>query len=100
MSKLAFLLLVSFLMIGCEKQIKGKVVDCETNAPVSDAKVSTNQTGWGISNGQIMWDKTYITETLTDRSGAFELIYDVGSSAKIHVAKKGYYSAEQFEYPG
>ena len=93
---------ISILIVlsGCEKNIQGVVLDCTTNAPVEDAVVSTNQTGWGISNGQVVWDKSYRTFATTDKFGKFNITFKVDSSAKLHVMKDGYYSAEQFEHPG
>lgn len=94
------IIVIVALIAGCEKDIKGYVFDCETNEPIEESVVSTNQSGWGINNGQLVWDKSYKTFTNTDERGYFELSFDVGDSAKIHVKKEGYFSAEQFESPG
>ena len=100
MKNIIFGLAVIILSTGCEKEIQGFVYDCETKDPIKGSTVSTNQIGWGISNKQLVWDKDYKTFTKTNESGYFKLSFEVGNSAKIQVSKDGYYSAEQFEYPG
>ncbi len=79
--------------------IEGKSVDCNTNNPIADVQISTNQSGWGFSNGQLVWDKDYITTAQSDASGLFKLSYKVGDSADIKARKEGYITAEQFESP-
>ena len=100
MAKLFLLFMLPVLLLGCEKTVTGIVFDCETQNPVAAATVAANQIGWGVSNGSIVWDKVYITTTITNDSGYFELTYTEGDSAKLHVVKEGYHSAEQFELPG
>ena len=77
---------------GCrfDKQISGRVTDYETGEPLQDAVVSTAQTGWGISRGSLVWDKTHVTQTLTNAAGAFTIHYRVGDSARLAVELAGY----------
>lgn len=100
MAKYFVLFLLLTLLCGCQKTVSGIVFDCKSQQPVAAATVTTRQTGWGISNGSVVWDKEFITTTTTNESGYFELSYSVGDAAKIQVTKHGYNSAEQFELPG
>jgi hypothetical protein len=81
-----------------EKAVSGQVVDCETNEKIMDAKVSLQQRGWGFDGG-LVWDKTYVSETLTNGVGEFEATFRVGNNANILVSKDGYVNAQQFEEP-
>ena len=102
--RLLALFIVTPLLCACyprtEKTISGEVYDCTTHLPVAGAAVSTQQTGWGFSNDQLVWDKTYTTSATSDTQGHFTIAFSVGDAAKLHVAKEGYHTAEQFETPG
>lgn len=55
------------------------------------------QSGWGFSNGSLVWDRSYVYRTTSDDTGRFSVTYNVGSSADILVEKKGYIRAQQYE---
>ncbi|OGY96753.1 MAG: hypothetical protein A2122_00315 [Candidatus Liptonbacteria bacterium GWB1_49_6] len=83
-----------------EKFIAGRVVDCQTGAPIGSAEVSVDQRGWGIQNGQVIWDKDYIYTTHTDQDGRFALRFKVGANSVNLIAKfPSYLRAQQYERP-
>jgi hypothetical protein len=84
------LLLLATTSCRGEKFLRGVVLDYDTNAPIEAAHVRVAQTGWGISQGGPVWDKTYTSEVTTDADGHFTLRYTVGSSANMLVEKPGY----------
>lgn len=49
----------------------GEVVDYATGKPIAGASVAALSRGWGISDGQLVWDKTYLARTSTDSGGRF-----------------------------
>ncbi len=96
------LLLVCMLASGgCrfEKQISGQVTDYATGEPLQGAVVSTAQTGWGVSRGSLVWDKTHVTQTRTDSTGDFTIHYRVGDSARLAVDLDGYQHYQSWYAP-
>jgi hypothetical protein len=91
-----FSFLLCFLLVlilsGCrsEKTINGVVIDYDTNEAVADALVTTERIGWGRSNGQIVWDKIYTEQTVTDRRGEFSIRSTFADSVIVNVQKEGY----------
>lgn len=90
----------SIFLARKEKKIVGRVISCESGEPIAGAVVSALQHGWGISNGQLAWDKDYITTAVSDSSGSFALAWRVGRSVKLESAKEGYLNAAWFADPG
>jgi hypothetical protein len=88
---------IGFLVARRDKIVAGHVVDCQTNAPIAGAGVLVTQSGWGFSNGSLVWDRSYVYRTTSDDTGRFSVTYNVGSSADILVEKKGYIRAQQYE---
>ena len=86
-----------FMFARRDKVVAGHVVDCQTNAPIAGADILVSQSGWGFSNGSLVWDRTYVYRATSDETGSFELTYNVGSSANIGVHKDGYLQAQQYE---
>lgn len=100
---LVLLLLLSIALVFFArrtKTINGRVIDCATSTPIVGATVTAAQSGWGFRNGQLVWDKNYITAVPTDSAGSFILSYRVGSSATLIATASGYLTAQQYEYPG
>jgi hypothetical protein len=92
---LAILLLaVALLLPACrgEKQLSGQIFDYASGRPLAGARIITRQSGWGLSNGSLVWDKTYITESRSNSQGEFTLRYRVGDSAKLIVSHPEYQS--------
>jgi len=96
------LLLFSLLAAGgCrfEKQISGQVTDYDSGEPLQGAVVSTAQTGWGMSRGSLVWDKTHVKQALTDSTGHFTIRYRVGDSARLAVDLDGYQHYQSWYAP-
>ncbi len=72
------------------KVIRGRVTDFETRQPLSGVPVFAYQSGWGISGGSVVWDKSYPYRTVSGPTGEFTLRYRVGSSAQLGVDVDGY----------
>lgn len=69
--------------------IEGTVVD-SSGAPLPGVTVAVKNRGWGLSNGQLVWDKEYVYQTRSDSAGRFRIIYDVGGSAHLTATAQGY----------
>jgi len=97
----ALLLFTLLASGGCrfEKQISGVVTDYDSGEPLQGAVVSTAQTGWGLSRGSLVWDKTHVTQTLTGTSGDFTIHYRVGDSANLAVDLDGYQHYQSWYAP-
>ena len=84
-------LLILLACNGCrfDKHVSGRVVDHDGGELLQGGAVSTAQTGWGISQGSLVWDETHVTRTRTDSNGEFILHYRVGNSARLAVSGSG-----------
>lgn len=51
--------------------VSGELVDYATGQPIAAASVTAHARGWGISSGQLVWDRSYSTSTTTDADGRF-----------------------------
>ena len=96
---LVLIITLGFLFARREKIVAGRIVDCETRSPVVGAYVEASQHGWGISGGQLVWDKPYPSGTKSGNSGDFVIHYRVGSAARLGAIKDGYIKALQPEVP-
>src|SRR5512142_3475603 len=63
------------------KTIRGRVTDFETHEPLAGVRVFAYQSGWGISGGGVVWDKSYPYRAVSGPTGEFTLRYRMGSSA-------------------
>jgi len=81
---------------ACGGTIHGTVRDFETGEPIVGATVTAVQHGWGISNGQLVWDKDRSDSTTTDLGGAFSIEFRSGSSVKLRARSGGYQRFEAF----
>src|SRR5512138_1164228 len=82
------------------KTIRGRVTDFETHEPLSGVPVFAYQSGWGVSGGSIVWDKSYPYRDVTGTTGEFTLHYRVGSSAHLGVDLDGYHAIRHWAEPG
>jgi hypothetical protein len=82
------------------KTITGTIVDYDTRQPIAGATIRISQTGWGRSNGSVVWDKTFDTTAASDSAGAFVATYSVGSSAHLSAWADGFSEFEQWYEPG
>lgn len=51
----------------------GEVVDYATGEPIAGASVAAHSRGWGMSDGQLVWDRSYSARTTTDSEGRFTI---------------------------
>jgi hypothetical protein len=60
------------MTVGCSRgTVSGKLVDYITGEPIAAASITAHSRGWGISNKQLVWDKSYTASTSTDATGRF-----------------------------
>jgi len=98
---LLILLLVAALPSSAcrgEKQLSGRVIDYDSGQPLAGARILTRQSGWGLSDGSLVWDKTYTTESFSNPRGDFTIRYRVGESARLIVSHPDYQSFSNW-YP-
>lgn len=81
------------------KTIRGRVTDFDTHEPLSGVPVFANQSGWGISGGGVVWDKSYPYRATSGATGEFTLRYRVGSSARLSVDVAGYNAVRAYAEP-
>lgn len=80
-------------------------MDYRTDAPISGAAVTVTRAGWGMSNGQLVWDKSYSASTRTDSQGRFSIglpgpMLLVGSGpGRLSAEAAGYQRLSEVEAP-
>jgi hypothetical protein len=81
---------VPLVLTACGGTIRGEVTDYETGEPLRGATVTAVRSGWGVSNGQLVWDKDRSVVVTTDVGGAFAVEVRSGSSVKLRAQRGGY----------
>ena len=82
---------VLFTAGACDEgRISGRITDYDSGRALAEARIVAQQSGWGFSNGSLVWDKAYVSETLSDAEGRFRLTYSPGESANLLVQRDGY----------
>ncbi|HET7551234.1 MAG TPA: carboxypeptidase-like regulatory domain-containing protein [Gemmatimonadaceae bacterium] len=67
-------LIVILAAAACSRgSASGTLVDYATGEPVAGASIAAHSSGWGLSNGQLVWDRRYSTHTSTDAGGRFNI---------------------------
>jgi hypothetical protein len=64
----------ALLLAACvarPRNVDGRVVDHASGRPVAGAVVTLTSRGWGISDGELVWDKAFATHTVSDAGGRF-----------------------------
>ena len=75
---LLLVVLLILLLSACRtasestRTVKGTVSEFRTGKPVEQAWVKLSYVGWGQRDGDLVWDKQTIVETVTDSNGYFE----------------------------
>lgn len=89
--KFVLLLWLGLAGFGCsgEQFIEGQVIDYKTRQPVARVRIILQQSGWKFTGG-VTWDHTYYFESVSDSQGNFRVVYNVGTSAKLHSEKEDY----------
>ena len=62
------------LLAGCTappRRIDGRVVDHASGRPVAGAVVTMTGQGWGVRDGQLVWDKDFASYAVSDAGGRF-----------------------------
>ena len=99
MLKIACVILVLIAAAGCMKEpqtISGTVVD-GSGAALSDVVVTACYSGWGWSNGSLVWDKDYCSEpVLTDEAGFYVINFDGASGMRLRIKKEGWIQTQDF----
>ncbi|WP_119155759.1 carboxypeptidase-like regulatory domain-containing protein [Caldimonas tepidiphila] len=74
--------------------VRGRLVEYRSGEPVPEATVTITQRGWGWSEGQLVWDRSYRARTRTGAEGRFELPLPApglaGSGATLEVEREGF----------
>lgn len=96
----AMLFAAAFFFSRREKLITGTIFDCETQQPIPNATVWLEQIGWGMRDGQLVWDKMFRTDTVTAPDGSYTLKFRVGNSAHVNATFEGYLVSEGWVEPG
>jgi hypothetical protein len=73
----------------------GTLVDYATGNPIAGASVAAHARGWGISNRQLVWDRSYTSGVRTDSEGRFSILLPgprplVFSGTTLSVEADGY----------
>jgi len=93
--KIAFICLILISEISCGYEydplvIKGEVVD-ENGAPLSNVNVRAFYSGWGFSEGQLVWDNDYCSVTAqTNHEGDYVIYFKGPSSSRLRAWKEGW----------
>ncbi|MFW2367777.1 MAG: hypothetical protein ACN4GW_15275, partial [Desulforhopalus sp.] len=97
--KVAFATLFFFAGVGCSYEtlvIRGKVVD-ESGTALNDVSVWACYSGWGRSDGHLVWDKDYCSETVqSDNSGVYVLNFKGPISSRLRARKEGWVQTLDF----
>jgi hypothetical protein len=62
------------MALACSRgAASGEIVDYVSGAPVAGASITAHSRGWGISDGQLVWDRSYSERTSSDAKGRFTI---------------------------
>ena len=82
-------LLLAFLVQACGATTSGEVRDAASGRPIADARVEVTTVGWGIRDGDLVWDKSFVHAANTDERGRFE-IDRISGGVNLGVSARGY----------
>lgn len=68
---------------GCGQHVSGVVQEAASGRPVANAVVELSNTGWGLRNGQLVWDAEKVSSTTTDERGRFAFDADGGINLRV-----------------
>lgn len=85
--------------------VSGELVDYATGKPIAAASITAHSSGWGISGGQLVWDRSYTASASTDAAGKFtvptpgpRLLTFGGTTLSVEAA--GYQRLSEIYAPG
>ncbi|QPB72256.1 hypothetical protein D5125_17140 [Magnetovirga frankeli] len=92
-----FLCLTALLACTHEYQtITGKVVD-ESNVALNGVAVTACYSGWGWSDGQLVWDKVFCSEPIvTNIEGRYVINFKGPEFLRLRANKKGWIQTQDF----
>lgn len=97
---LIWLSLLLLAVAGCtrqEQQISGQVF-AESGEALGEVAVTACYSGWGRSNGQLVWDKDYCSEpVLTDRGGRYLIYFRGPEPMRLRAEKAGWVQTRDFD---
>ncbi len=98
-----FLLLAT---VACSRgSASGTLIDYATSEPIGGATVAAHARGWGISNRQLVWDRSYSSSAITDSEGRFTIQLPgprplVFGGTTLSVEADGYQHLSEIAAPG
>lgn len=78
----------AFLVCGCAPRVSGIVQDAASGRAIAGAAVELGNTGWGVRDGQVVWDAENNARTTTDADGRFQ--FDESGGVRLRVAAPGH----------
>ncbi|HEY9428527.1 MAG TPA: carboxypeptidase-like regulatory domain-containing protein, partial [Gemmatimonadaceae bacterium] len=67
-------LIIILATAACSRgSASGTLVDYATGEPIAGASIAAHSRGWGVSDGQLVWDKSYSARTSTGVDGRFSV---------------------------
>ncbi len=99
-------LLILVATAACSRgSASGTLVDYTTGKPIAGAGVAAHARGWGISNRQLVWDRSYTSGARTDAEGRFTIDLPgprplVFGGTTLSVEADGYQRISEITVPG
>ena len=87
MRRAALALTAALALSGCARA-GGTVRDATTGRPVANATLQASNYGWGLRDGQLVWDREKVSTTTSGRDGAFS--FDVDGGSNLRIRARGY----------
>ena len=85
MNRAALALTTALGLAGCARAA-GTVRDAATGGPIANATLQTSNYGWGMRDGQLVWDRAKIATATSGRDGTFRFDVDGGTGLRVRAA--------------
>jgi hypothetical protein len=96
---LAWAFLILAAVPGCSSELRnitGRVVD-ESGHPMLEVAVTACYSGWGLSGGQLVWDKDYCSEpVLTSLDGLYVINFAGPEVMRLMAKKEGWVQTRDY----
>lgn len=83
MTRLRLTSIAALLLAGCGQHVSGVVRDAATDQPLAGASVELRNIGWGIRDGQLVWDAEKVSRATTNGGGRFAFDEDGGVNLQV-----------------